>query len=84
MTSFTATSITNMAKIIGDAKEKGYMVISGRPIGGTSSYAFYSIKRDDLFDKINDCYFQAYINDYGTVIYNPYDEKSFFNGDQNA
>ena len=78
MTSFTATSITTMAAIIADAKEKGFMVISGRPVGGTSYYAFYSIKRNDLFDQIDDCYFSAYINNNGTVVYKPYDEKDYY------
>jgi hypothetical protein len=74
--SITATSIKTMSAIIEDVQSKGYTVISGRQI--VDAYAFYSIKRDDLFDEIIDCYFSAYINNNGTVVYKPYDEKDYY------
>lgn len=73
----THSAIINMAKIIADAESKGYIVISGRPTIVATTYAFYSIKKDELFDEIEDCYFKAYINNNGVVIYKPLDADAY-------
>ena len=78
-TSVTRTSIMRMARIINDATEKGYTVVSARPLRSTDlTYAFYSLQGRDIFGDIQECYFTAYINDYDTVIYKPLSATEFF------
>ena len=77
-TSVTRTSIMRMARIINDATEKGYTVVSARPMRADLTYAFYSLQGRDIFGNIQECYFTAYINDYDTVIYKPLSATEFF------
>ena len=78
--SMTSTSITNMARIIEDAQRQGYTVVSGKKwdVGASRlTYAFYALKRHDLYDTVDDCYFTARLSHYGSVIYKPLTNKEY-------
>lgn len=79
--SITSTSITNMARIISDAERQGYTIISCKNWNSGDAdltYAFYALKRHDLYDTVDDCYFTARFNDYGSIVYKPLTSEEYF------
>ena len=82
-TTLCAAHIEQMADIIKDIEKRGFTTISGRVLVNTMDktvYAFYAIKRNELTEELDDCFFSAeYKDDLVSIRYKPIEDGEYFN-----